>query len=102
MTVTLAVRTRRRLARKGYVPVITSLCTDSSPAKGTIWFDQDRQNDQPLCVTEVRCGHVICEDRTCPDDGYTVIQTALFIERVASGRYILIGIKPLPASYIVT
>jgi len=94
MSIKLTRYSQQRLKSHKYVPVQTSFFTEDGPADYTIWFDKERPTDSPRIVAVVDSDTVRYEGGSSED-------LQQFMRRAASGRYILIGVKPPADSHTV-
>lgn len=96
MRIKLAKRVQKQLPRKRFVVTLTTFVTEEGPAEGTIWFDAEIPNSEPICVERVDIdgNHILFSN------GYSETIVA-FLRRVRGGRYILIGVRPPAISHTV-
>ncbi len=94
MTSTFTVWGSRELRKKRYVPVQTTFYTADGPAVGTIWFDlKNTKKRTTFHVMDNGFGHVVYSEGG--DESL-----ASFHEKVASGRYVLVGVLPPAMSHV--
>lgn len=95
MRIEFPKKTQSRLCRKSYVPLKSSFLTLDGPTAGTVWFDLEAPENEPLIVDEVSKLWVFFTD-----DSQDSVAT--FVDRVAKGRYVLVGFVPTPAAITST
>lgn len=97
MSIELSRFAQQKLAKKKYVPVVTSFITQDGPAVGTIWFNDFARKNPPLIVKEIRNrnGEPSC---IVFDDG-SKRAFRYFMHGVEAGEFILIGVTPEPWSH---